>query len=431
MSVTEPVNAASARPTPAKAQELALRDYTPPSTKSFGSNAAWAALRAVDTELWLDTGDLDAARELWTDEFSNLTTNNTLVNKEVQKGLFDDLIGEVGRALKEADPSLTAEELVREVGFVVNCRTALRLVEAFDATVSVELHPAMADDPALSIEYGRRYYAVCPEKFIVKVPLTPGGFLAARQLAADGIPVNYTLGFSARQNVLAAAFSRPAYVNVFMGRLNSFVADNKLGDGKDVGEKATLASQIALVEGRASRGWVTKQIGASLRSGDQIYDLAGLDVFTMPPAAAAEYEKRFQAGEQDVKSRLDSKLEVHSSQPDVLAALWEVDDAIHRAAAALEQAASGNATPLSESRVAEIVREHVPDFFRKWTPTELEQIQADGKIPKWERWKDELLSGKVALDDLLTVSALHSFVKDQAELDQRIHRLLAEGGVLS
>ena len=67
--------------------------------ESFGSSPAWAALRALGTELWLDTGDLEAAASLWTDELSNLTTNNTLVNKEVQKGLFDDVIPRVARAL--------------------------------------------------------------------------------------------------------------------------------------------------------------------------------------------------------------------------------------------------------------------------------------------------------------------------------------------
>src|SRR3569833_640405 len=231
------------------ARALAREAYHPGEKKSFGSDPAWKALRETGTLLWLDTGDLDAARKLWTDEFSNLTTNNTLVNKEVQKGLFADVIPRAGKAFRDAgvtDP----QELVYEVGFVVNCRQALRLVEAFDATVSVELHPGMADDIARSVDYGRRYYAICPERFIVKVPLTPAGFLAARQLSQDGIPINYTLGFSARQNVLAAAFSRPAFVNVFMGRLNSFVADNHLGDGKNVGEKATMATQVALREGR-------------------------------------------------------------------------------------------------------------------------------------------------------------------------------------
>ncbi|HTE21065.1 MAG TPA: transaldolase family protein, partial [Armatimonadota bacterium] len=154
------------------AQALAREGFTPPGELRFGSEPAWAALRELGTLLWLDTGDLDAARKLWTDDFSNLTTNNTLINKEVQKGLFDELIPRAGRELRAADPSLSEDQLVYEVGFVVNCQASLRLVEAFDATVSVELHPGMADDVERSVEYGRRYYAVCPERFIIKVPMT-------------------------------------------------------------------------------------------------------------------------------------------------------------------------------------------------------------------------------------------------------------------
>src|SRR5207249_11892434 len=138
-----------------------------------------------------------------------------------------------------------------------NWRQALRLVAAVDATVSVELHPGMAHDIEASERYGRRYYAVCPERFIIKVPLTPDGFLAARRLSDAGIPVNFTLGFSARQNVLAACLARPSFVNVFMGRLNAFVSDNGLGDGRFVGEKATLSTQRAIRRVRSERGWET------------------------------------------------------------------------------------------------------------------------------------------------------------------------------
>jgi transaldolase len=56
----------------------------------------WKGLRDAGTELWLDTGDIDAAAKLWTDEFSGLTTNNTLLNKEVQKGIYDQVIKESG-----------------------------------------------------------------------------------------------------------------------------------------------------------------------------------------------------------------------------------------------------------------------------------------------------------------------------------------------
>src|SRR5437868_5446147 len=91
-----------------------------PNTDAGGRRA----LRALGTRLWLDTGDLDAASKLWSDDFSNLTTNNTLVNKEVQKGIFDDVIRRAGRALRDANGGLSADDLVIEVGFVVNCRTA-------------------------------------------------------------------------------------------------------------------------------------------------------------------------------------------------------------------------------------------------------------------------------------------------------------------
>ena len=59
------------------------------------SNPLWKALKAVGSELWLDTGDLDAATPLYSSEFTALTTNNTLLNKEVQKGIYDALITKV------------------------------------------------------------------------------------------------------------------------------------------------------------------------------------------------------------------------------------------------------------------------------------------------------------------------------------------------
>lgn len=404
------------------AQSLAREEFRAYAGPKFASDPAWEALRATGSLLWLDTGDLDAARQLWTAEFSNLTTNNTLVNKEVQKGLFDEVIPRAAARLREAAPGISQDDLVIEIGFVINCRTALRLVEAFDATVSVELHPAMSDDADLSCEYGRRYYAVCPERFIIKVPLTPAGFLAARRLSSEGIPVNYTLGFSARQNVLAAAFSRPAFVNVFMGRLNSFVADHHLGDGEYVGEKTAMATQMAIREGRERRGWNSRLIGASLRSGQQILDLAGLDVFTMPPAAAKEYRELYRQQSGGIRSQVGREFEVDSQIPEVLERLWTIPDATYRAAEAL--AAADTAGWTGRELAGFVADQGVSDLFHTWSNEQLARIQADGKIPSWDYWKEDLCSGRVVLDDLMSTSALYSFVKDQEALDDRIRQHL-------
>jgi transaldolase len=414
------------------ARRLALQGYVHPDGAAFGSHPAWRALKEVGTELWLDTGDADAARALWTSEFTNLTTNNTLVNKEVQRGTLDRVAQEAGRAFRDADPGISPDELVLEVGFVLNCRVALHLVSTFDARVSVELHPGMSDDAARSIAYGRRYFAVCPERFIIKVPLTPAGFLAARQLSADGIPVNYTLGFSTRQNVLAAAFSRTTYVNVFMGRLNSLVTSHGLGDGTNVGERATAATQEALREGRKLLGWKTRLIGASMRSGAQAAALAGLDIFTLPPAAAEEFRDAYDRDPQPLTSYRARSFDTSSDLPPAFDALWTVEEELIDAAEALTRTdvSSWSGPELVTALKEALAGAGAAPLMREWSPEELAHIEADGKIPNWDRWKDALEAGRIALDELMTVSALYSFVADQKALDGRVRGILGEAGLI-
>ena len=198
------------------------------------SNPLWQRLRGLDSELWLDTGDMDAVGKLWTDELTALTTNNTLLNREIQKGTYDRLITEATAVLEEF-PLLSEHDRQLELAFILNACHGLRLVARFDAYVSVEEHTDLTDDVEGAVNYARRLHAICPERFYVKIPFSPAGLLATRRVVAEGIPVNHTLGFSARQNVVIARIGRPAFVNVFLGRLNSLVADNDLGDGRFVG----------------------------------------------------------------------------------------------------------------------------------------------------------------------------------------------------
>ena len=136
----------------------------------------WKGLKGTGTELWLDTGDLDEASKLWTKEFSALTTNNTLLNAEVQKGIYDDLVGKAAKVLSGVDQRTQ----VIEIGFILNARHGLRLAQRFGGKVSVELSTELAHDLQATLAYARRYYAICPEHFIVKIPLTPAGLVATR-----------------------------------------------------------------------------------------------------------------------------------------------------------------------------------------------------------------------------------------------------------
>lgn len=395
------------------------------SRASFPSSPLWAAAAATGTSLWLDTGDIDAARKLWTREFTALTTNNTLLNKEVQKGFYDALVPDCRRLLL-AQGITDRQQLVQEIAFVLNAVHGQKLVRAFDADVSVELHTAVADDAEASYQYGKRFHAINPQRFIVKVPLTPAGLLAARRLSDDGVRLNFTLGFSARQNWLIAAVARPTWVNVFMGRVNAFLADNRLGDGKYAGEKATLASQRLLRRLAQEGGPKVRQIGASMRNGQQVQDLLGLDVFTIPTAAAAEFVQAAPAPAtlrdrtaEDPQVTFAAGVDARQLRLDCF---WQVEPAFGRAVAAVAQLDPRSHTADDVRRT--LAAHGAADLFPHCDAEERHRLAAEGKIPVLATWRERVLASTASWDGLLTAAALASFAADQQALDARIAGLL-------
>lgn len=394
-------------------------------TDSFESNERWSDLQSTGTALWLDSGDLEGSRKLWTQEFRALTTNNTLLNKEVQRGQYDELVRKTAERLRGLEPKIPRELLVQEIVFVLNAYHGLRLVEAFDAYVSVEEHTDLAHDAELATLYGKRFHAICPQRFIVKLPLTPDGLVGMRALRQAGVPINFTLGFSARQNFLAARFGSPSFVNVFLGRLNTFVSDEKLGSGDGVGEKATAASQEAIAGLRAAGAAQTRQIAASMRSGEQVWTLAGTDVMTMPLAVAQEYVDSDRASA--------SRRGPHAAtiQPDIDAtaraslgvdSLWDLSPEFRHTIDALMNEDVDRMTGVD---IVEFLHQNgVVDLFPRYTPEDLSAFATDGKIPKLARWRARLESGQVALDSLFNQSGLYSFAADQKALDDRVRGLL-------
>ncbi|MDH3256211.1 MAG: transaldolase family protein [Nitrospinota bacterium] len=401
---------------------IAFQEITPGKpSQQYSSDPLLARLKELGTELWIDTGELELAQSVWKNELTALTTNNTLANQVVQSGVMDDVIQETVDKLGEAASGLSQEELVMEIGFVINCRIALRLVEAFKVKVSVELHPSISRNIEKSVAYGKRYYRVCPEYFTVKVPLTPEGLLATRRIRQEKIPVNFTLGFSARQNYLAARLANPNYVNVFLGRLNAVVADNSAGSGEWVGEKVTLHTQNAVYEVRDKHTDVkTRLIAASIRNGDQVATLAGMDVHTIPPKAMKEFQESGRTPAQIKKTdgtALKPNVDPGHDWSDRVADLWEVDGDFRQAVDRLM--IRNDLDQLSGEDLMQFCNENGLDLFHPFSRKDLKKIQDHGKIPKLADWP-----GSVALDDLMTQSALQSFAKDQNALDARIQSFL-------
>lgn len=409
-----------------RVHDFIRRDFTP----HFGEDPAaskpdvrWQRLQKAGTQPWFDSGDADGVGSQWSAEISALTTNNTLLNKEVQKGTYDNFIREADALLK-AFPELAEQARMLELAFMLNARHGLALVERFDAFVSVEEHTALAHDLEGAVNYGRRFHAICPERFIVKLPLTAAGILATRRLQAEGIPVNHTLGFSARQNYLVARIAQPAYVNVFLGRLNSVTSDNKLGSGDFVGERATLASQGAIRQLRASRGIATKQIAASLRNGGQIRDLAGVDVMTIPLKAAREFLD-INLSPAEVVDRSTTHYQPGIDETAKWArfdTLWDVPEALIQCLDGLKGQDLDALT--ADGLIHALGKSGCHDILVRWTPQQIAASVAEGKIPKLENWRKLLEAKQIGLDSLMNLAGLNSFTQDQADMDQHVTLVL-------
>ncbi len=376
----------------------------------------WEALLNTGTELWLDSGDVDEAVANWSAEMSALTTNNTLLNTEIQKGFYDIFITEAKSIVRDLSP----EERVKEIAFILNARHGLRLALKFGGYVSVELHTDTAHDIKAIQYYGRRLHEICPEQFIVKVPYTAEGLIGARLLKDSGVRVNFTLEFSARQNVLVTRIARPDYVNVFLGRIGAYMINNKLGDGSGAGEKALISSQNWVTALSAENPWQTKQIAASLRNQSQLELLAGTDVFTMPPKVAA-------AGHKELSGKFNSRTHENyeasifeAGKGSGIEKCWEVDNKILKLSERLAAK-----VPSSGSEIIHIAQEEgCGDMFPSLTKEEKGFLASDGKIPVHSRWANKISEGKIAPDTLLNLAGLASFSADQAALDERIRNII-------
>jgi transaldolase len=377
----------------------------------------WESLRKTGTEIWLDTGDMNEAEANWSAEMSALTTNNTSINDEIQKGIYDVFISEAKHLVRE----LPSEDRVREMSFIVNARHGLRLASKFGGLVSVEMHTDTAHDIKGIEYYGRRLHEICPEHFVIKVPFTAEGLIGARRLKDSGVKINFTLEFSARQNILVTLVSRPDYLNVFLGRIGDFVMNNKLGDGSGIGEMAVIASQNWVTAFSSKNPWQTKLIAASLRHYNQLDLLAGADVFTIPPSVVKAARQNLKA---EFKSRMHENYEISiypSAKEAHIEKFWQIDDNVLNLA---ERLSSG--IPTSAAELIEIAHEEkCGDLFPSLSREEKSFIVTDGKIPVFSRWAQKIKEGKIAPDTLLTLAGLASFKSDQKQLDDRILSIIS------
>jgi transaldolase len=253
------------------------------------------------------------------------------------------------------------------------------------------------------------------------VPYTATGLLGARSLHELGVHVNFTLEFSARQNLFATAIAQPDYVNVFLGRIGAYCKENGLGSGDGVGERTVISSYGWVKKMSQQYGLSTKLIAASLRNASQLETLAGTDVFTMPVKVARD-------GRSTLSGNFTSRLKENYT-PDLnskaegifMEKCWDVSE---------KELLMVRDLVDELPCCAEILINHARkagcgDMFPELSKDDLNQISADGKIPKHEKWEQRIRKGEIAVDTLLNLAGLASFAHDQAQLDQHIESIIS------
>src|SRR4051812_32592164 len=116
-------------------------------------------------------------------------------------------------------------QLAADVLYPVYVRTGFR-----DGYVSLEVSPYLAHETKATVEEARRLHAdVRRDNVLIKVPATPAGVPAIRQLISEGISVNVTLLFSVE------AYEQVA--DAYMAGLEAYHAK-----GGDVSRVASVAS---------------------------------------------------------------------------------------------------------------------------------------------------------------------------------------------
>ncbi len=136
----------------------------------------------------------------------------------------------------------------------------------------------VGDFDAMYIE-GLRLFRKFGKSATIKVPCTPDGLRACRELARDLVNVNVTLIFSPAQAILAAK-AGAKYVSPFVGRVD----DNSF-DGIDLVDRISDIYTIQNIR-------KTEILAASVRDVKTVSDsfASGAHVVTMPPAV---FEKMY------------------------------------------------------------------------------------------------------------------------------------------
>lgn len=181
------------------------------------------------------------------------TANLADVKKYAAWGLVDGVT---------TNPSLIAKE-----GVSLEKRIK-EILQVVDGPISAEVIGTTAKK---MVEEGKKF-AKWHDNIHVKLPMTPDGLIACKELTNEGIKTNVTLVFSLGQALMAAK-AGATLMSPFVGRLDDISEDG-------------MALIADIVQAYDNYGYETEILVASIRHPRHVMDAAliGADICTMPPA---------------------------------------------------------------------------------------------------------------------------------------------------
>jgi hypothetical protein len=243
--------------------------------------------------VYMDSADVEEARRLlvlesrFPEELDGSTVNQPLVRRIIGRYLAADDFARYAAELRQegAGPRERRYCLYTALAGWIGLDLARSFAAGRVWEVSLQLHMGAAADRRAAMTLGRWLHRVVPF-CLVKVPFmphVPESLLVARDLEREGIPVNLTSTFSARQVVTVALLANVARTNVFLGRLNDGL------EARGLGEHVTLEAQRSLRRLRHESRTRTQLIAASMRDWRGFVRLAGCDAFTAPCATIRDF----------------------------------------------------------------------------------------------------------------------------------------------
>jgi transaldolase len=378
---------------------------------------------ANEIEGTVRAGDSEIFREV-----DGATANQPLIRKVIERYIAAGDVRGWARELRAADSSLSDDDIVVLLYAILCGRAGTDAVRRFGAgrrfDVSLQLHMNLGTDGEAAKRVGRVLRRMVPSG-VVKVPFTPQAphcFLVARDLEREGIPVNFTSTFSARQALAAALLSDVTLTNIFMGRINQGLEAALLGEHVD------LAAQRALLAARRDAGAKTLLIVASVREWQTFVHVAGCDVFTSPCKAISELMSQKQFAPDDIRCQLEtSYADRLGIAPAILekagqariARLYDVEPDLVRFMTELRRSKEYQSLNDGDALAKRFDQAGFGDIFYSPTPSEWQEMRKN-KLPVL----DSELARRLPMDTLYTLLADADFEKYQEEMDAMIRQAL-------